>query len=313
MPTPMWLVDGVLPEGGLCALYGPPGTGKSFVAVDFAMSIATSRQWHSRDVTPGYVLYISAEGGSGIGRRAQAWSEVYGVSPRSARLAWLPEPIPIFRDSQALDILLTRIEEEVQETPRFVVVDTLARCFDGDENSQEDMGRFVSGVDRLRREFGATLLVVHHTRLDGDRERGNTAFRGAADTMISLNRDKKSKVITLACSKQKDWEEFDPIDMTMDIIDLPGSTPQNVITSCVMRPMFNGTTEEIRATRVEVILEILSQVQPIGFTDLRSHGLTAGLSASTLKRGLSDLKEMGLIMKVSEKWQIVRAKAVDPA
>lgn len=312
MPAPMWLVDGVLPEGGLVVLYGPPGAGKTFVAADFALSVATNTKWHGRDVDHGYVLYVSGEGGSGIGKRAQAWCEVNDMNPRRVRLAWLPEPIQMYADSQDLDVLLTRIENEIQETPRFVVIDTLARCFDGDENKQEDMGRFVAGVDRLRREFGATLLIVHHTRLDGDRERGNTALRGAADTMLALKRDAKSKVITLECTKQKDWEEFDSIDMTMEVVELKDSTPQNVKSSCVMRPLITETSEETRSARVNVALSIIQKAQPVAFSDLRAHAETAGMSPATLKRALQDLKEMGLASRVSNKWQIVTADEGGP-
>lgn len=305
LPAPKFLINGVLPEGALAVLYGAPGAGKTFVAADFAMSVATNLPWQGKTVDSGYVLYVSGEGGSGIGKRGQAWCEVHDVNPRRVRIAWLPEPISIYSDSQALDILLTRIEEEVQETPRFIIIDTLARCFDGDENKQEDMGRFVAGIDRLRREFGATLLIVHHTRLDGNRERGNTALRGAADTMIELKRNDKSKIVTLSCSKQKDWEEFDSIDMTMDIVELKDSTLQNPKSSCVMRPLITETSEETRTNRVEAVLGMIIKAQPVSFTDLRAHAEAAGMSPATLKRALIDLKEMGLALRVLNKWQII--------
>ena len=46
-----------------------------------------------------------------------------------------------------------------------IVIDTLARNFGaGNENSTEDMNRFVASIDRyLREEFGSAILLVHHT------------------------------------------------------------------------------------------------------------------------------------------------------
>jgi hypothetical protein len=56
--------------------------------------------------------------------------------------------------------LLTAItEKELQ--PRLIVIDTLARCFGGgDENSAQDMGKFVQACDQLRRATGAAVLAV---------------------------------------------------------------------------------------------------------------------------------------------------------
>ena len=39
-------------------LYGPPGAGKSFVALDFALSVASGRAWHGHEVRQGPVLYV---------------------------------------------------------------------------------------------------------------------------------------------------------------------------------------------------------------------------------------------------------------
>jgi RecA-family ATPase len=148
MPAPTWQIDGAIPSGGLVAIYGPPGAGKSFVTIDMAMSIATGRDWFGRKVEPGFVVYISAEGGAGIGKRARAWLTAHDVDPRDVNMAWLIEPMAINADSEQMAVLLNRVVE-VGRTPSLIIVDTLARCFDGDENMQEDMGRFVAGVDML--------------------------------------------------------------------------------------------------------------------------------------------------------------------
>ena len=55
-----------------------------------------------------------------------------------------------------------------------------------------------------RRETGAANIWITHTRADERRERGSSALRGAADTMISML--PTDDVVSLRCDKQKDAE-----------------------------------------------------------------------------------------------------------
>ncbi len=71
----------------------------------------------------------------------------------------------------------------------------------GDENAARDVGLFIDNVDQVRRRYGAAALVVHHTGKDGKLERGSTALRGAADTLVALRPDDDE--LKLTCEKQK--------------------------------------------------------------------------------------------------------------
>lgn len=217
MPVPTWLIDKVLPAGGFIGIYGPPGCGKSFLALDMAFCVASGLLWHERETQQGWVVYISGEGMAGLGRRAQSWLTHHGLSVDDADIAWLPEAVPIYDGSEGLEALVERIAE-VGKAPSLVIIDTLARSFDGDENQQFDMGRFVAGVQHLQ-QLGAAVLAVHHTNSAEGRERGSTAFRAATDTMIAVlpghagtrmaGRANKG-LLTMSCSKQKESEPFQP-------------------------------------------------------------------------------------------------------
>ena len=41
LDPPKWLIAGILPEAGFSILFGEPGAGKTFIALDWALSIAT--------------------------------------------------------------------------------------------------------------------------------------------------------------------------------------------------------------------------------------------------------------------------------
>lgn len=291
LPPPTWLIDNIIPAGGLVGLYGPPGVMKSFVAADIALSVASGGLWQGHPVSQGFPLYVCAEGAAGMGKRIKGWLRYRKLKPSQAQAAWLTESVPVYADSDGMSVVMDRIEE-ADVVPDLIIIDTLARCFDGDENQQADMGRFVAGVDRLRKEFDATVLVVHHTRLDGDRERGNTAFRGAADAMLSLS-NKKRKLV-LSCNKQKDAEEFDDIELHT-------------------KPMPDEDTvvivNETRAVTVKVktrdMLSMLKDYGPLTWDAwFTLMARDTGMPRTTFSRYLVGLKENGEILKENKEYRV---------
>jgi hypothetical protein len=294
LPAPTWLIDKIVPAGGLVGLYGAPGIKKSFVAADVALSIAAGGHWQGHPVTSGFPLYVCAEGAAGMGKRVKGFLKYRKLQPSQAAAAWLTESVPIYADSDGVETLLERIEE-ADVIPDLIVIDTLARCFDGDENQQLDMGRFVAGVDRLRKEFDATVLVVHHTRLDGDRERGNTAFRGAADAMLSLS-NKKGK-LTLSCAKMKDAEEFDDIELRLK--EMPDEDTLVIV---------NQSRTATVAVKARDMLAVLNTLGPLSWDEwFSAMQATAEMPRSTFSRYLVGLRETGQIIKENAKYHIPKS------
>lgn len=292
LPPPTWLIDTIVPAGGLVGLYGPPGSFKSFLAIDMAMAVATGRAWHGQGVARGHVIYVAAEGGTGIAKRAHAWLDYYKVHPTQAEISWLVESLVVNPDGDQMDQLFGRIHQEINREPSLVVIDTLARCFEGDENTQEDMGRFVAGVDRLRREFQSTVVVVHHTRLGGDRERGNTAFRGAADAMISIERTDDDVIISN--NKQKDSQEF--LDRMLTLKAVPERDSVVFI--------------EPQTARNEAIRRIVrSRDEGISFSNLATEAAHEEISRPALKRRLVSLVKNNEIIKENGLYRINEAQS----
>jgi RecA-family ATPase len=44
-----------------------------------------------------------------------------------------------------------------------LVLDTFQRVFSGNENSSEDVGAFISKLDKLIADYKCCVLIVHHT------------------------------------------------------------------------------------------------------------------------------------------------------
>lgn len=288
LPPPEWLVDTIIPEGGLVGLYGPPESTKSFLAIDLALCVATGRAWHGHPVQKGFVLYVASEGGPGISKRVRAWLQHYGLPAAKADVAWLVESLTIHKESDDVDVLMARLDTEVDRAPALIIVDTLARCLEGNENEQEDMGRFVAGLDRFRHEYGAALLVIHHARLDGERERGSTAFRAGVDTMIAVTREGQDSPIEVTCSKQKDAEHFTPMTFLLEVVLETGS--------CVV--VKADAVAAARKTHAPLLTAL--GAGPLTWDDWRS---STNLPKSTFYRGFMELKKNGLIIKENGQWR----------
>jgi hypothetical protein len=245
---PGWLIEKLFPVESLLGLYGPSGHGKSFLALDWALSIARGGEWLGRSVRQGPVVYIAAEGGRSIRRRVAAWMDERGC-PTLPGAFFLLEGVQI-REQQDVELLAGRIDE-LEITPVLIVVDTLARCFvGGDENSAQEMGEFIGGLDWLKQKTGAAVMVLHHTgKKAQEMERGSTALRAAADVMIHVA--KKNEQVIVRNNKQKDDEQFKDIHLRLKQVAVGTDT------SCVLEagtagsvatnPLSSGARETLRA------------------------------------------------------------------
>lgn len=209
------LIDGILFLDSTASLSGPQATFKSFLALDMALCVAAGCPWQGFDTTLGPVVYISAEGSSGIKWRIEAW-EAYHEVPAPETCLFLPEAVQLLRAGD-VDAVIHAIETTAPR-PVCVIVDTLARTMQGgDENSAKDMGLWIAGADRIRQATGACVLVIHHVNKAGT-SRGSTALPGALNTMMNVRRD--GDMVTIECEKQKDAEEFHELNLTKKLVDI---------------------------------------------------------------------------------------------
>lgn len=221
LPRPVWLLRDRIQRGGFGVLYGPSGSGKSFVAVDWALVVAQHFA----------VVYVAGEGVSGFAARVLTWCQHHGKGPGA--LHFVTEAVNLM-DGGAVTEFIAAVREV---SPALIVFDTLARCLiGGDENSARDMGLAVAAVDSIRRETGAAVLLVHHTNKAASAERGSSALRGAADTMIELSNSGDGSV-KVSCAKSKDSPEFELYRLRFKVVETGRQTEDGKPeTSCVLLP-----------------------------------------------------------------------------
>ena len=160
------------------------------------------------------LLYVGAEGVGGLPKRLHALVEHHGLT----------EPPPdLYIIDRAVDLLSpASMAEAVAEVEAFgvrpvlVVFDTYARCMiDGEENSAKDAGKAVAAIDGLRRRLDTTVMVVHHTDKSGSTGCGSGTLRGAADTMLKLDKG-DSGLLWLTIDDQKNFERADAIAIRLE-------------------------------------------------------------------------------------------------
>ena len=222
------LIKGLLDQGAMSVVYGESNSGKTFVALDIAYHVARGLNWAGMRTAQHSALYIAAEGGNGIRRRAGALKTRCGPAGDAFQL--LPHTVDLLRPSADLGPLLAMIQQ-ISPAPGLVVIDTLSRALaGGDENSPTDMGALVKHLDALRKASGAHILVVHHSGKDASKgARGHSLLRAATDTEIEI-RDGQ-----IAVTKQRDLDGSWSTPFSLEEVELGRDEDGDAITSCVIR------------------------------------------------------------------------------
>jgi hypothetical protein len=198
-----WIIKGFLPREGMGVVYGRPGCGKSFVVLDISLCIAAGVDWRGLKTKCCPVSYIASEGGGAFANRVVSWCGEYGVPcPPGFRFSTVMLNL---RSDETDALALIQDVQQNQSGCGLVIIDTLSRNIaGGNENAAEDMGAFVNLCDRISKELGCLVLIVHHTGKDEARgARGHSLLLGAVSTEIEITR-KQGEPGAIKVTKQRD-------------------------------------------------------------------------------------------------------------
>lgn len=200
-----WIIPDLIPRGEPTLLFGAGATGKSLLLLQLCICMAAGRQWLECDVPPGRAMMFTCEDSTDeINRRARAVLDMLGVDwdVLGDRLAIIP-----MRDSDEDAVLANEQGGVLKTTPSydalkvavtnfgadFVVIDTLADAFAGDENQRAQAKQFVGRIARLSRK--ATYVVTAHPSVsgmaDGRGSSGSTGWPAAVRSHLYFGRLKE--------------------------------------------------------------------------------------------------------------------------
>lgn len=195
-PPVEYVVPGLIPEG-LTMLVAPPKIGKSWMVLGLAKAAAEgSRAFGAIHVQQRPVLYLALEDGP---RRLQDRLHSIGVTDGTPDLMFMTD-VPL----GAVTTIRTYVERFADRNP-LVILDTLGKVRDvyaGNDAYQKDYGQMSLLKDIVDDHPGSSLLIVHHTN-KGERTdfvasvSGTQGLAGAADSILSIQRDRNSGDATL--------------------------------------------------------------------------------------------------------------------
>lgn len=227
-----WLIKDVLPMGEFGILFGASGSGKTFVALDMMFAIALGREWRGKRVKKGRVVGIAAEGGSGIGKRGEAYAVHHGIDLSKLDNLQIITSAPDFLNNDDIAEVIAEIKNLGEV--KLIVIDTLAQVSPGaNENTSEDMGRVLRNIKLLHEATGAMILVVHHAGKDLSKgSRGWSGLKGAAEVQVEvLRHENGDREIVL--EKMKDGEDGVRWPFKLVVVEVGIDYDGDVITSCV--------------------------------------------------------------------------------
>src|SRR5206468_9674742 len=286
LPPPEPLAGELLAADTLAVHYGASGSAKSFLALDLSLSIAAGSACLGYEVQRGTVVYIAAEGAAGLGVRVHAWKQPHGyAADQRLGVHFVPEAVNLLSaaDVDALVAVLAALPEH----PVLLVVDTFARCLvGGDENSAKDVGLAIAALDRVRRVIGCTVLVVHHTGKNVGIERGSSALRAAADTMLAVAKD--GDAITLRCEKQKNAAPFEDISLRLVPVDLGDSE-----SSCILE-LGEPKPEDLSGSKAKALRTLIDLFDGDGAT-VTDWQRNSAIPETTFRRARKALERAGYV------------------
>ncbi len=285
-PEPVWAVPGLLPVG-LAILAGRPKVGKSWLALQIAQAVAAGGFALGEHVTQGPVCYLALEDAP---RRLQQ---------RMAQQGW---PLGLHADfitlgqfAQVGDLCNGGGERLAYQTERegyrLLVVDTLSRAIDGDQNDVAEMTSALTPLQETAHHFNCCVLLVDHHRKTGGAEPdavsdvlGSTAKGAMCDTALGLYRQRGKPGAKLAVTG-RDIEER-TLELRFDSV-----------TACWQLDATEQVTQKQRD-----LLEALADIAPATTADLAE---ATGRNKGTVLRQLCDFEARGLVQRDAHKqWSL---------
>lgn len=211
LPEPAWLLESIIEEQGFSALAGEYGLGKTFMALDWALSLAHGfPAWMDFAIPraePQKVIYVLAEGFGWAHKRIEAWQQARDVEETvKGHMLMVQEQVRLWPGENSKD---TESQERILRTveafePELIVFDTYARTTPGmNENSASEAGKVVSFIDQLRLNYGCAALLLHHPTKQGNSFRGSNAGPGAADVVVVMKEGRNEGEVVLEWDKIK--------------------------------------------------------------------------------------------------------------
>lgn len=220
-PPIKWLVDRLICESSLSILVADAGCGKTWAAVDLTACIALGVPWMNRDVTQGNVLFIDEESGDDYfaPRFKKAILSHNGTEPSVEGKVFF-----ISMENISLMNLLDLYEIEkliIEKDIKFITIDAAMDVLPGvKENNSDEVSIPLNALKKIAHRTKSSFFVIHHKTKpgkDNDKTgyRGSGAFKGTADLLLDIHRQKNSQILQFETEKIRNGA---PVNFNAELI-----------------------------------------------------------------------------------------------
>ena len=232
-PEVTWQVESILPQGAAMVVVADAGVGKTWMTLDLALAIDQGIPWLAHfPVQQGAVLVIDEENADALLKeRLQKLLRAYDMldDASEVRIEFLTaQGVNLSDEDYVAEI------ERVLDAGGFklVIVDSLVRVHQGNENDAGEMARVFGIVKRWIGKYGCSFVFCHHQRKPGmagndpaNMYRGSSEIRAFVDVHLDLKAVRGEKgVFTVNHVKSRYAEPIPPFNV--EIADIGESATQ---------------------------------------------------------------------------------------
>lgn len=189
------LIDGVMRRGDKMCVAGASKSYKSYSLIQLAIAISCGKRWFGWKCKKGRVLYINCEL-RGESFRKRVWEVADNM--KGANRDEIADNMDVWNmrgRTQPLTISKDRIIEQAEERKYDVIIlDPIYKLFPGDENSAEEVSKFMLVMDELAMRLHASVVYCHHHSKGAkggvsaqDRFSGSGVFARDCDELIDIS------------------------------------------------------------------------------------------------------------------------------
>jgi hypothetical protein len=204
-PKTKWLVEDLVPEGGVTILVGAPGAFKSTFALLMGSAVSKGEEFLERKTRKRRVLYLDNENPPDVLKARNTSMKLEMEANRKLRLWSMYDDRPLPR---ILDGTLRKIvRKSVEEGKKVLIILDHFSSFLRPGEGGETTGQTSPLLQELKQvcAIGATVVFLHHTRkYEKDIEYGGGDLRAKCDAIHTLvlhqdRIDPNKKVIRVEC------------------------------------------------------------------------------------------------------------------
>jgi len=205
IPEPSWLIDHYLIKNGVTLIAGTDGAGKSLLALYLSLclnngkSLFSSEEWDKYEqlnTKKSKVLYFDEENNlPSVKSRLYQLKNSMNINVDSIMFSSM-QNIVIDNDFDERVF----IEIIKQHKPDVIVLDSLVRFFNGDENSANDMKKLFSVLKKCNSSYNTSSILLHHVnktkkygRIEKTDIRGSSDITAFPDVILGLNKIKTNE------------------------------------------------------------------------------------------------------------------------